>query len=69
MLEKVELPHGWYVEMLVDEDKHLNIFIVNSDNTEVVEVLIQQGHDEFSLRLTTKGIEEEYDRENDEDAD
>ena len=52
---------SYRVCLLYDEDKHLNVFVSNEDNTEVIDCGSIHGEDiEFSVRLSTKQIEENY---------
>jgi len=55
--------HGvvWHVQVVVDNDGHLNIYIENEDGTEIKEVETTQGDGEsLALRFTTRGLEERY---------
>lgn len=52
---------NWRVEVLEDEDGHLNLFITNFDSSKIVEVLREPNtDDEYCIRLTTESIEMEY---------
>ena len=62
---KFEMCDGWYVQIVVDDDGHLNMYLSNSDGTPVHDV----GEDlsceylnnpEWGARFTTDGIEKEY---------
>lgn len=51
----------WTVTVYVDSDKHLNVFIENSDNSQIHEIETLQGSDdEHAMRFTTEKIEDEY---------
>lgn len=51
----------WTVSICVDSDDHLNIFIKNSDQSQIHEIETLQGSDdEHAMRFTTEKIEDEY---------
>ena len=61
---KLEMYGGWYVQIVVDGDNHLTVYLSNSDGTQVHDV----GEDlsceymekpEWGARFTTDGIEKE----------
>jgi hypothetical protein len=63
-MDMVRLPNGWYVELCVDDDKHLNIYVTNSDDSEVKMVRFEEWKcDKVSIELTTKQIEDDYKEE------
>lgn len=54
---------GWHIEANVDDDGHLNLFVINEDGSDIIELenLSGDGHQEpYSLRFTTESIEDEY---------
>ena len=55
---------GWRVEVVVDEDNHLSIWLSNSDGTHVRECCadIADDYEDWAERFTTDGIEEKYHR-------
>ncbi len=56
-----ELAGGWRIEAIVDEDNHLAIWLSNSDGTQVHDVGADIGDEnEWAGRFSTKGIEEKY---------
>ena len=52
---------SWIIDLVVDDDSHLSIWVNNEDKSEVIDtdMDIATG-DEFAVRLTTKAIEEAY---------
>lgn len=56
-----QLPNGWLVDLLVDDDGHLNVFVKNKDGTTVNEVETGQGDgkngEPLAFRATTERIE------------
>ncbi|MCP4397231.1 MAG: hypothetical protein GY801_08040 [bacterium] len=58
------LKNGWKVELLIDDDGHLNIYTTNTDGSDVLETETGQGDgingDQLAFRLTTQFIENEY---------
>lgn len=58
-----QLLNGWLVDLLVDDDGHLNIFVKNEDGTTITEVETGQGDGEngepLAFRVTTGRIERE----------
>ena len=60
---QTNFPTSWDVEVLVDDDGHLNIYITNADNSTIFDVGSGQGDgmdgDQLALRLTTDYIESE----------
>ena len=57
--------HGWEVLVLVDADNHLNIYITNTNSSDIYECDTGQGDrgsgEELALRYTTDVIEDEAD--------
>ena len=54
---------GWQVEVLVDEDGHLNLYVTNRDCVNVDEVDTGQGDgrgEQYALRCTTSAIEKRH---------
>jgi len=54
------LLYGWSVELLVDDDGHLNVYIENDNDSTVNEVWTGQGDgqdEQMALRFTTPTIE------------
>lgn len=71
-----ETNHGWEVLVLVDADNHLNIYITNTNSSDIYECDTGQGDrgsgEELALRYTTDVIEDEADNNpyfDDEDDD
>ena len=60
-----ETNHGWEVLVLVDADNHLNIYITNTNSSDIYECDTGQGDrgsgEELALRYTTDVIEDEAD--------
>jgi len=60
-----ETDHGWEVLVLVDADNHLNIYITNTNSSDIYECDTGQGDrgsgEELALRYTTNVIEDEAD--------
>jgi hypothetical protein len=60
-----ETDHGWEVLVLVDADNHLNIYITNTNSSDIYECDTGQGDrgsgEELALRYTTDVIEDEAD--------
>ncbi len=55
-----KLPHGWAVSMVVDDDKHLSIYVRNADGIPVeIDEDLDSG-DEVGFRFTTEKIEGDY---------
>jgi len=56
-----ETNHGWEVLVLVDADNHLNIYITNTNSSDIYECDTGQGDrgsgEELALRYTTDVIE------------
>ena len=55
------LPDGWKVELLVDDDGHLNVYIENVFSDLIEEIETGQGNgigEQKALRFTTTDIEE-----------
>ena len=55
---------NWDVNWLVDDDGHLNVFVINNDGSETIE--LETGQDtsnQTAYRFTTKKIEEDYKKE------
>ena len=51
----------WHVQLVVDSDGHLNIYIESGDGTEIEEVETTQGDGwSIALRFTTRGLEAQY---------
>lgn len=60
MLKKVEIG-GWKVDLVVDDDGHLGVFIGHKDGTEVLSCDADLSSDrEWGERFTTAKIEEDY---------
>ena len=59
---------GWDVNIQVDSDGHLNIYITNKDKTDIVECDTGQGDgcdgEQLALRFSTNRIEDEYKESN-----
>ena len=55
------LTYGWNVELLVDDDGHLNVYIENDHDSTINEVWTGQGDgqqgEQMALRFTTPTIE------------
>ena len=52
------------VHWCIDSDKHLNVYITNDDQSDIIEMENGQGDgtngEQYALRFTTKAIEKEY---------
>lgn len=62
----MRLQNGWLLTPIVDDDGHLNIYIENMDGTSVEEIDTGQGTgrgEQLAIRLTTSGIEQDYQRQ------
>jgi hypothetical protein len=61
--ETVQLAKGWSLQGLVDDDGHLNVYVTNSDGTDIIDVETGQGDgtdgDQLALRFTTQKIEDD----------
>ena len=59
-----DLEYGWRVSFMVDDDGHLNIYVENHDNSDIIEIETGQGDgkngEQYALRFTTEQIEEQY---------
>jgi len=58
-----KLDFGWNIHTIVDEDGHLNVYITNDDNSDILEIDTGQGNgkgEQLALRFTTLQIEEDY---------
>ena len=64
----MSLIFGWDVNIQVDSDGHLNIYITNKDKTDIVECDTGQGDgcdgEQLALRFSTNRIEDEYKESN-----
>jgi hypothetical protein len=64
----LNLISGWEVNVHVDTDGHLNIYINNSDKSDIVECDTGQGDgidgDQLALRFSTANIEDLYVKSN-----
>ena len=60
-----ETNHGWEVLVLVDADQYLNIYITNTDSSDIYECDTGQGDrgsgETLALRYTTDVLEDEAD--------
>ena len=58
----------WEICHEIDDDGHLNVYIMNNDGTNINEVDSERGNgkdgEQLALRFTTDGIEKEYDNNN-----
>ncbi len=57
------LNEGWEVLFLVDDDKHLNIYIKNSNSNEIYDIETGQGdgiNEQMAVRFTTQKIEHDH---------
>lgn len=52
----------WIIKTSVDEDDHLTLVVSNTDDTDIHDCFAEIGTDntQYSVRLTTDGIENEY---------
>jgi len=59
--------YGWNVEIIVDDDGHLNIYVENDDKTTIHQVDSDQGDgingEQYAIRMTTEQLEREYQEE------
>ena len=64
----MSLIFGWDVNIQVDSDGHLNIYITNKDKTDIVECDTGQGDgcdgEQLAIRFSTNRIEDEYKESN-----
>ena len=61
---KFEMAGGWYVQIVVDDDNHINVWLSNIDGTPVHDVGEDLSCDcpdepEWGARFTTDGIEDD----------
>ena len=62
--EKIVRLDGWKVDLRVDEDNHLSVYIENEDGSEVHECQSDQGDEKvWAERFTTEQIELDYNHE------
>ena len=60
-VRKLNLIKGWQVELLVDEDGHLEVYVKNSDGTDVHSTDADISEDDcWGERFTTQKIEDDY---------
>ena len=60
------LTGGWTVHLYVDNDNHLNVYILNSDSDIIHQIETGQGdgeNEQFALRFTTEEIEQKYEQD------
>lgn len=59
-VDRVDI-RGWTVQLVVDDDNHLNIYVKNEDGTEIFDNSEDNaGENEISFRLTSQQIEDDY---------
>ena len=60
MLKRVKLK-GWTVDLTLDEDGHLGVYIAHEDGTEIHPCNADIGDErEWAERFTTQKIEDDY---------
>lgn len=60
-IRRMVIEHGWIVDLVVDDDFHLSVYVINQDGSPVMDTGEEIGREnEWGARLTTGMIEEEY---------
>lgn len=55
--------NGWNVNAIVDDDGHLNVYITNDYDSNIIEIETGQGdgqNEQMAVRFTTPKIEQRY---------
>ena len=64
--------NGWRVSCRVDDDGHRNVYVENTDGTDIREFETGQGDgtngEQYAVRFTTERIEREYHEEMGDDV-